>query len=105
MHSRLYVGQVRHRRFLPHEHAFHYRMFMLYLDLDELPSLFDRFMLWSARRFNLAWFTRRDHLGDSNQPLKQAVQQLVKQQTGIQLDGPVLSGQNDPMGTPSDYNL
>lgn len=89
MHSRLYVGQVKHRRFTPHPHAFGYRMFMLYLDLDELPQLFDRFFFWSARRFNLAWFRRRDHLGHPATPLKQSVQQLVEQRTGMRLDGPV----------------
>ena len=41
MRSRLYEGQVRHRRLLPREHEFSYRVFMPYLCLDELPELFD----------------------------------------------------------------
>lgn len=89
MNSKLYVGQVRHRRRLPHEHVFSYNMFMMYLDLDELPDLFDRFLLWSARRFNIAWYNRKHHLGSSDQPLKQSVQQLVFEKTGIELKGPV----------------
>lgn len=89
MHSKLYVGQVKHRRFAPVNHQFDYRMFMLYLDLDELPTLFDRFLLWSARGFNLAWFNRKKHLGDPDKDLKQSVIQLVKQRSGITLDGPV----------------
>lgn len=89
IHSKLYVGQVKHRRFSPVEHQFHYRMFMLYLDLDELPTLFDRFLLWSARGFNLAWFNRKKHLGNPQQNLKQSVVELVQQRSGITLEGPV----------------
>jgi DUF1365 family protein len=64
-------------------------MFMLYLDLDELPTLFDRFLLWSAKGFNLAWFNRKKHLGNPQQSLKQSVIELVQQRSGITLDGPV----------------
>jgi len=39
--SCLYVGQVRHRRFSPREHHFSYKLFMMYLDLSELDSVFD----------------------------------------------------------------
>lgn len=89
MHSKLFVGRVSHRRFIPHEHAFNYKMFMMYLDLDELPSLFDHFLLWSARGFNLAYFTRKDHMGDTHQSLKQSVINLVKNKAGISLNGPI----------------
>lgn len=89
MNSKLYVGQVRHRRLSPHTHEFSYNMFMMYLDLDELPGLFDRFLLWSARRFNIAHFNRKHHLGQTDQPLKESVQQLVLEKTGIVLTGPV----------------
>ena len=41
MHSRLYVGQVKHRRYTPVPHAFQYALFMLYLDLDERPAVGD----------------------------------------------------------------
>ena len=89
MNSKIYVGQVNHHRYIPHEHAFSYNMFMMYLDLDELPGLFDGFLLWSARRFNIASFKRHDHLGDPSRSLKQSVFKLVEQQTAIRLDGPV----------------
>jgi len=89
MNSKIYVGQVSHKRHLPHVHEFSYRMFMMYLDLDELPSLFDRFLLWSARRKNIAWFNRKHHLGSAKQPLKKSVIDLVYKEKGIQLDGPV----------------
>ena len=40
--SAIFKGHIRHRRFEPTEHAFSYPIFMLYLDLDELPSLFEK---------------------------------------------------------------
>ncbi len=44
--SALYEGWVRHRRHEPVEHEFRYRLFMSYLDLDELPEVLDRLPLW-----------------------------------------------------------
>ena len=35
--SAIWQGSVRHRRFAPRSHAFSYSLFMLGLDLDELP--------------------------------------------------------------------
>jgi len=60
--SALYEGWVRHRRHTPVEHEFRQRLFMSYLDFDELPELLDRVPLWSARRPAPAWFRRGDYL-------------------------------------------
>jgi DUF1365 family protein len=38
MDSCIYEGRVRHKRTEPALHQFEYRLFMMYLDLDELPS-------------------------------------------------------------------
>jgi len=89
MHSRIYAGQVRHRRYRPAPHAFEYDLFMLYIDLDELPTLFRRRWLWSARRMAVARFRREDHLGDKSVDLGRAVKQLVRDETGISLNGPI----------------
>jgi DUF1365 family protein len=80
---------VRHRRFSPAPHAFRYRLFMLYLDLGELPGLFDGRLLWSARRPAPAWFRRADYLGDSNVALEDAVRSLVADRTGSSPRGPI----------------
>ena len=87
--SCLYRGRVRHRRFAPAHHAFEYSLFMLYLDLGELPGLFDRYWLWSSRRPNLAWFRRSDHLGDPERPLDECVRDLVEERSGRRPSGPV----------------
>jgi DUF1365 family protein len=87
--SALYRGRVRHRRFTPVEHAFEYRMFYLYLDLDELPRALDRLPGWSARRPALARFAREDHFGDPSVSLDQAVRGLVEEQCGVRPSGPI----------------
>ncbi len=89
MDSALYEGWVRHRRRGPRPHAFRYRLFMLWLDLDELDSAFRGRWLWSVDRANLAAFHRRDYLGDPRQPLADAVRDLVATRTGRRPSGPV----------------
>jgi DUF1365 family protein len=89
MHSALYLGQVRHRRFAPRAHAFDYRLFMVYLDLAELETVFRGRWLWSTRRPALARFRRADYLGDPEIPLDQAVRDRVEQETGTRPDGPI----------------
>lgn len=95
MNSRIYQGTVWHRRALPRRHAFRYRLYMLYLDLAELPALFDGYRLWSARDQvpAPAWFRAADHLGlaAGAEPaaLDDAVRRLVAARTGRRPDGPI----------------
>ncbi len=53
MRSRLYTCHVMHARFHPKRHRFVYRMFMLGVDLDELPELHRRLRFFSVDRANL----------------------------------------------------
>ncbi|GIX35198.1 MAG: DUF1365 domain-containing protein [Lysobacteraceae bacterium] len=87
--SAIYVGTVQHRRHAPHPHAFRYRLFMLYLDLDELPTLFEGRWLWSLNRRNLAEFRRSDYLGDPDRPLRSCVLDTVEAATGERPRGAV----------------
>jgi hypothetical protein len=80
---------IRHRRFAPRPHDFSYRIYLTLIDLAELPGLFDRFWLWSARRPALAWFRRADFHGDPRHPLDAAVRDRVEQQTGQRPRGPI----------------
>ncbi|NIR13662.1 MAG: DUF1365 domain-containing protein, partial [Desulfobacterales bacterium] len=68
LQSGIYEGKVRHRRFSPVLNRFQYRLFMMYLDLEELSTLFRDRWLWSGDRVNFAYFRRRDHLGDPRLP-------------------------------------
>lgn len=88
MNSAIYVGRLRHRRFEPVEHRFSYRLFMLYLDLDEWPSLRSRGLPLYEAKFSPASFRRADHLGDPRRPLAEAVADLVEAQSGRRPGGP-----------------
>ena len=89
MHSCIYQGHVSHRRFRPVRHDFRYGIFMLYVDLAELPELFDRYWLWSARSPAPAWFQRADHYGDVAVPLDQSIRDLVAAKAGFRPTGPI----------------
>jgi DUF1365 family protein len=60
--SSLYECAVMHHRLSPLRHAFHYRVFMLDVDLDELPALARATRGLSHNRFNLFSIDDRDHL-------------------------------------------
>ena len=89
MDSCIYEGQVRHTRVKPAKHDFRYRLFLMYLDLAELDTLFEKRWFWSASRPAFARFRRSDHLGPEDQPLDEAVRELVEKETGERPDGPI----------------
>lgn len=89
LHSCLYEGQVRHRRNSPVPHAFKYRIFQVFLDLDELDTVFRRRLFWSTGWPSIAWFRRSDHFGPPDQPLAESVREFVHQETGITTSGPI----------------
>jgi DUF1365 family protein len=89
VHSAIYQGYLRHRRFRPNAHRFSYQVFMMYLDLDELDDVFALSPLWSARPWRPARFQRSDFLGDPQVALKQAVLDRIHEATGARHEGPV----------------
>jgi DUF1365 family protein len=89
MNSAVYEGFVSHHRHTPVDHGFRYDHAMLFLDLDELPGVFDCHPLWSARGRGLARFSRPDYLGEPDVPLDEAVRALVEQRIGERPDGPI----------------
>lgn len=80
--SAIYTGWVTHNRFAPKQHRFKYLAFMMYLDLDELPSLFTTYKRWSYLSKNWAWFKREDYYGNPQKPLKEEISALVQNATG-----------------------
>ena len=75
--SAIYEGTVSHARRGPRAHAFSYRMYMLYLDLDELPGM------------GLASYRREDFLGDATRDLATEVLDRVEKELGFRPTGPV----------------
>ena len=89
MKSALYSGWVRHRRFGAKANSFRYRLFMTWIDLAELPTVFERRWFWSAQHPALAWFRRGDFLGPAHLPLDTAVRERVAAHTGVWPTGPI----------------
>lgn len=89
MQSCIYEGTVAHRRHEPVTHHFQYRLFMVYLDLDELPALVVRGGLIGDDRFAGRSFLRRDHLFDSARPLDDEVRDVIRTRTGRSSRGPI----------------
>lgn len=87
--SAVYEGWVRHRRFRPVEHEFRYPLFLMYLDLAELPGVLDPYPFFSARDRALARFRREDFMGDPARPLDQCAREAVEEAAGIAPSGPV----------------
>lgn len=63
--SGLLVGRVSHSRLSPRRHAFAYELFMLRLDLAEVPVLESRLRLFGRRAWHVVRFEPSDHLGIS----------------------------------------
>lgn len=87
--SALYIGHIRHRRFGPRRNDFRYRIYLAYLDLAELETVFSGRWFWSVRRPALARFRRADFLGDPSVPLDTAVRDRVEAETGKRPLGPI----------------
>lgn len=62
MNSCLYDCRIIHHRKKPREHRFGYRVFMFYLDLDEIDELAEKLPWLSRNRQNVYAFNDADHL-------------------------------------------
>ncbi len=82
MNSCIYSGTIRHRRIEPSRHRVAMNLFMVYLDLGELETVFDGRRLWSTRRPAVAWFRREDYLAPHDVDLATAVRDRVEERTG-----------------------
>lgn len=69
----LYVGRLRHRRFTPRAHHFHYDVFMALVDIDRLPELMAVSRLTGYNTAALAAFHDADHFGDPAASLRERV--------------------------------
>ncbi len=89
LQSCLYEGTVSHRRERPVLHRFRNRLFLQYIDLDEIDSLFRMPFLWSTQALSLMRFRRADYHGDPNRPLTECVRETVYEKAGIRITGPI----------------
>ena len=84
--SALYFGKVMHKRLRPFVHAFSYRVFSIYLDLDELSESDRKLRLFSHNRWNLFTFHDRDHGPRDGRPLRPWIDSELGN-AGIDLEG------------------
>ncbi len=89
MHSCIYRGTISHRRRGHAANAFRYSLFMMYLDLAEIDTVFAPYWFWSSHRPALARFRRRDHYGDPDTSLDTTIRDLVERDAGQRPDGPI----------------
>ncbi len=89
MSSAIYWGNVRHRRKSPVQHQFDYDLFMVYLDLDELPELLDNLRFCSTKGAAPVRYKRTDYMGPHHLDLHEAVREKVTNETGLKPEGPI----------------
>ena len=76
--SCIYNGKVIHKRFKPKQHFFKYKVFSLFLDLDEITNIDKEISFFSYNKFNLISFHDRDHGERNNTSLKEWVIKNLK---------------------------
>jgi DUF1365 family protein len=84
--SSLYAGVVSHARLKPRKHKLAYRIFMLLIDLDELPGL--KLKMLSVGGFNLFGFDPKRFGDGSGRPLKVQIEATLAE-AGIAHGGPI----------------
>ena len=76
--SCIYNGKVIHKRFKPKNHFFKYKVFSLFLDLDEITYIDKEISFFSYNKFNLISFHDKDHGERNNTSLKEWVIKNLK---------------------------
>ena len=89
MKSAIFKGRLRHTRTAPVSHKFDYRVFMMYLDLDELDDVFRGRWFWSTRRPALARFRRDQYSGPASKPLSETIRDKVYEELCFRPQGAV----------------
>lgn len=90
LNSAIYQGELYHRRFQFKAHQFKYKVFMLYLDLDELDEVFSKSILWSCTKPAIAWMKKEDYFYQAEfGSIKNTVSHFIETKTGKPFSGRV----------------
>ena len=80
MNSCLYNCTIAHRRSSPKKHAFKYKIFMFYLDLDELDKIDQGYNLIARNRFAPYEFRDTDHYHRGSLSIRESIKIFIKEQ-------------------------
>ena len=90
MNSAIYTGKVRHRRFKPNPHSFKYRVYLNWLDIDEVDKVFTiPFILGNGKVPSLISFNRKKYMSPEKPDLKEAAKDKIEEKLGFRPDGKV----------------
>lgn len=78
----LYRGEVVHRRLNPLRHELRYKVFNLFMDVDEIERSANRLWLFSYNRFNVFSLSDRNHGPGDGTPISQHAWSLVRTAVG-----------------------
>ncbi len=77
--SAIYECEVMHHRLSPKVHQFSYRLFYLWLDLDELDTLAQRLRLFSRNAWNVFSFHDADHILKPGLNAKESALEILRE--------------------------
>jgi DUF1365 family protein len=82
LRSKIYHGQIRHRRFSPKAHSFTYELYMLALDVDEVIQGIKPSTLFGYQWFKPLRFVEKDYLRSEPGTLKARIVDKVEKLSG-----------------------
>jgi hypothetical protein len=85
-HSKIYVGNISHRRFSPKKHSFSYSIYMLALDVNEMEQQRHASWLFGYSWFHPLKFVEKDYLKSEPGTLNQRIRNKVTQLAGDNID-------------------
>ncbi|MEP2650953.1 MAG: DUF1365 domain-containing protein [Paraglaciecola sp.] len=77
LNSGIYAGKVRHRRYKHANHSFSYTLYMLAIDLDEVPQLFTQSSFLGEKWYHLIRFNQKDYIKSELGTLHQRIVKKV----------------------------
>ena len=77
LNSGIYAGKVRHRRYKHANHSFSYSLYMLAIDLNELPQFFEQSPLIGEKWYHPIRFNQKDYIKSELGNLRKRIESKV----------------------------
>lgn len=82
MTNAFYEGVTWHERRVPFQRKFTTKMWLAFVDVDDIAHIDQQLHLFSTHRFRPLQFRRSDYFGDDHQPIGDAIRDYVEGLTG-----------------------